>query len=335
MVNEEKIWNAHSLYNFARYIFLKVENKYNNIVECSRITLPQLRVLWIIKSFSGISLGEIAKIGCWAPPTVTKMLKILMNKGLVEKEEYNNKKLYRLQLTEIGEEYINLNKQGYNESFPLWQLCKEFSEKELDLIIKLLKAISINRENEIILSYVDSINEKGLKIDYSKFSHKEINKFKKIVCFYNLLRTFILSIESEHRQYLSKYNLTYPQLRALWIVEAFPGLTSAELSEISFWAPSTANVVVNNLHTKGLIFKEKSQLKNSLYLFISKEGERLILEEFREDQDKLSIYSTVDNLDRNMLNEVNKLLKRMNVFLKNDKTEAYVERTFAMILDKI
>lgn len=335
MMNKERIWNSHSLYNLSRYLFLRIENEYNNIIELSGITLPQLRVLWILNSFSGISLKEIAQIGGWAPPTVTKMLKILMSKGLVEKEKYDNKKIYRLYTTELGEEYIRINKQGHNEKFPLFKLIKELSESEIDSIISLIKTISINKNNEIILSYIESVNTLGLKIDYSKFNLEEIVKFKKIVCFYNLLRTFILGIESEHRQYLIKFNLTYPQLRALWIIEAFPGLTSMELSEISFWAPSTANVVVNNLHAKGLIFKEKSQHKNSLYLYISNLGERQIIDEFRENQNKLSIYLVNNKVELSELNHVNNLLKKMNFVLGNNKTEEYLERTFAMIKDKI
>jgi DNA-binding MarR family transcriptional regulator len=335
MTKKERIWNAHSLYNLSRYIFLKIENEYNNIIELSGITLPQLRVLWILNSFSGISLKEIAKIGGWTPPTVTKMLKILMGKGIVEKEQYHNKKIYRLYLTELGEKYIMLNRQGHNEKFPLYKLIKEFNEGEIDCIISLFKTISINTNNEIILSYIDTVNDNGLKIDYSKFTQEEVTKFKKVVCFYNLLRTFILNVESEHRQYLIKFNLTYPQLRALWIIKAFSGLTSIELSEISFWAPSTANLVVNNLHGKGLIFKEKSQRKNSLYLYISDLGEKQIIDEFRENQDKLSIYSVENKVKLSELKNVNSLLKKMNFVLGNYKTEEYLERTFDMIQDKI
>jgi DNA-binding MarR family transcriptional regulator len=334
-MEEERIWKAHSLYNLARYIFLKIENEYNSIIEVSGITLPQLRVLWIISSFSGISLKEIAKIGGWAPPTVTKMLKILMSKGLVEKELYYNKKIYSLYLTVLGEEYIKLNKQGHNEKFPLLKLIKDFNEEELDSIIRLLKTITINVNNQIILSYVESVNDNGLKIDYEKFTNEEVLRFKKVVMFYNLLRTFILSIESEHRQYLIKYDITYPQLRALWIIEAFPGLTSIELSEISFWAPSTANVVVNNLYAKGLIFKKKSEHKNSLYLYLSDLGEKQILDEFKESQYKLSIYSVENKTKSFELNIVINLLKRMNLVLGNYKTEEYLEKTFTIIKAKM
>lgn len=334
-MNKERIWNSYSLYNLSRYIFLKIENEYNSIIEMSGITLPQLRVLWILDSFSGISLKEIAKIGGWAPPTVTNMLKILISKGLVEKEQYQNKKIYSLFLTELGEEYIRLNRQGHNEKFPFLKIIKEFSEDEIDSIVRLLKIISINENNEIILSYIENINVKGLKIDYSKFNSEEVSKFKKVIMFYNLLRTFILNIEREHRQYLIKYNLTYPQLRALWIIEAFPGLTSMELSEISFWAPSTANVVVKNLQVKRLIYKEKSQHKNYLYLYISDLGEELIINEFNESKNKLSVYILNKNVELSQLNHVNKILKNMNFALGNTKVEEYLDKTFSVIKDKI
>ena len=102
MEQNEYLFNVHSLYNLARYAFLKIESNYARNVETSGITLPQLRILWIIKVFPGISLSNIARIGCWSSPTVSNMIKILMNKKLIFKEETINKKVYKFQLTEIG-----------------------------------------------------------------------------------------------------------------------------------------------------------------------------------------------------------------------------------------
>lgn len=119
METKEGLKYSHFIYNLSRYIFLRSEYEYNKIVEASGITLPQLRVLWIIKAFPGISLGEIARIGYWAPPTVTKMLRALIRKGFVEKEEHGNKKVYKLMITKVGDECISANKQGNNLDFPL------------------------------------------------------------------------------------------------------------------------------------------------------------------------------------------------------------------------
>lgn len=49
MKKNEYLLSVHSLYNLARYAFLKIESNYARTVETSGITLPQLRVLWIIK----------------------------------------------------------------------------------------------------------------------------------------------------------------------------------------------------------------------------------------------------------------------------------------------
>ena len=81
MKQSEYLFNIHSLYNIARYAFLKIESNYARTVETSGITLPQLRILWIIKVFPGISLSNVAKIGCWTSPTVSNMIKILMRKS--------------------------------------------------------------------------------------------------------------------------------------------------------------------------------------------------------------------------------------------------------------
>ncbi|MDP4146399.1 MAG: MarR family transcriptional regulator [Bacillota bacterium] len=330
MIYKEKLKGAHYLYNLARYIFLRIENEYSNRVEPTGITLPQLRVLWIINSFPGISLGQIANIGCWTPPTVTKMLKILINKELVIKEDHDNKRLYRLQLTIKGEEYININKQ-YDKDFPLFKIYDAFSEEEIDQITYVLKDVSIHKDNEIVLTYIDTINSKGLKIDYSKTSNYNRKKVEKCVYFYNLLRILILSVECEHRKQLLSFNLTYPQLRALWLLEAFPGITSSQLSEIGFWAPSTANIIVKNLYNKELIYKEKAQLKNSLFLYISHKGEELILKDFRENQEGLPTIRKIEETELDRLYKINKLLTKMNQCLGNDKVEIYVDKTFQVI----
>lgn len=331
MEEKKGLKNSHYIYNLARYIFLRTENEYNKIIEVSGITLPQLRVLWIIKAFPGISLGEIAKIGYWAPPTVTKMLRTLIFKGFVEKEEHQNKKVYKLVLTKAGDECISVNKQGNNFDFPLIRILNQFGYEDISFLLDKLKSFTINTNNKLMLSYIDSIERNGFKIDYNQFKTTQRKKLENIVWLYNILRIFILKMEGEHRGLLVKYNLTYPQLRALWIIEAFPGLTSVKLSDISFWSPSTVNVIVKNLYEKDLIYKEKSNIKNSLYLYLNKKGENLIINDFRENQEKLSLFQWIKNIQDEDLHKIIRLLKEMNNAIGNDNVEEYVRRTYDVV----
>ena len=331
----DELFNVHSMYNLSRYIFLKIENEFLNVVEDTGITLPQLRILWILKSFPGISLSEIAQIGCWTPPTVTKILKNLFEKNLVVREKSDNKKVYKLLLTEKGEGYIYINKKGKKDKFSLFKLLGILKNDEIDFMIDVFKEVSINENNKLILEYIDKINEQSLKIDYSDFDEEEIISLKRLVCFYNLLRTFILHVESNHRQLLLSFDITYPQLRALWFIEAFPGITSIQLSEISFWSPSTANLIVKNLYSKEFIYKEKSKVKNALYLYISEKGENLILEDFKVNQKSLKIYDSVDKITLEKLSKANNILKIMNCALENDKVEDYITKTFEVIQKRI
>lgn len=328
---KERLKISHYIYNLARYFFLRIESDHNKIVEESGITLPQLRVLWIIKAFPGISLGEIAKIGYWAPPTVTKMLRSLVKKGFVENEEHENKKVYRLVLTKAGEECISINRQGNDEDFPLIKIMREFNEEDIAFLLDLFKKFTIDTSNVLMFLYIDTISKNGFKIDYNQFTVEDKRNLENIVWMYNVLRVFILKIEGEHRGLLSKYNLTYPQLRALWIIEAFPGLTSVKLSEISFWSPSTVNVIVKNLYDKGLIYKEKSNIKNSLYLYLSKKGEDVIIEDFRENQEKLSLFHWIYDISEIELSRLITLLKEMNRAIGNTNVEEYVRRTYDKI----
>lgn len=331
MKTKERSWRIYALYNLSRYVFLKLESEYNNRIEKSGITLPQLRILWITKCFPGISLGEIAKIGCWASPTVTKMLKTLMSKGLIVEEVHDDKRLYKLIVTEEGNKYIELNKLKKETGSLIFNIANACSKEEIDKIVKYLEKIFICDSNRILVSYIQLVNMDELNIDYEGFDIEEKEKIKNVVKFYNLLRAFILDIESEHRQSLMKMDLTYPQARALWIIKAFPGLTSIQLSEIGFWSPSTANVIVKNLYAKEFIYKEKSALKNSLYLYMTEKGEDIILKDFQDDIKNLSLVDKVNRESFDDLAEVNSILDKINKVIGNQKVEQYIKTTFSTI----
>ncbi|MBK5243082.1 MarR family transcriptional regulator [Clostridium sp.] len=334
MEQNEHLFNIHSLYNLARYAFLKIESNYARMVETSGITLPQLRVLWIIKSFPGISLSNVARIGCWSSPTVSNMIKILIDKKLIFKEETINKKLYKLQLTEMGKYFININKQDKGKKFYLFDLIGLFSHSELDFIIEIFTKIIIKENKEFIFEYIDKINEMNLKIDLADFDENKVSIIKKTISIYNLLRTFILTVKSNHNEPLKQFNVTYAQLRALWIIDAFKGLTSSELSEISFWSPSTVHVIVKNLISKNFIYKEKAAIKNALYLDITEYGERLIIDDFNKNQKSMLIFEELKDISLDELIDLNGLLRRMNKKLGNYKTEEYIRKTFDIINNK-
>lgn len=334
MKQNEYLFNIHSLYNLARYAFLKIESNYARNVESSGITLPQLRILWIIKVFPGISLSNIAKIGCWSSPTVSNMIKILMTKELIFKEEAINKKVYSFQLTGAGDGFININKQDKQKKFYIFDLIDLFSHSELDFIINILTKIIISEKKEFIFEYIEKINEMNLKIDLTDFDRNSACIIKKIINIYNLLRTFILTIKSKHSELLNEFNVTYAQLRALWIIAAFPGVTSSEVSKISFWSPSTVHVIVKNLDNKNLIYKEKALIRNAFYLGISQQGEMLIIKDYNRNQKTQLIFEELKGICIEELVKLNELLGKMNNKLGNYKTEEYIEKTFNIIKTK-
>jgi len=334
MQQDEYLFNVHSLYNLARYAFLKIESNYSRVIETSGITLPQLRVLWIIKVYPGTSLSNVARIGCWSLPTVSKIIKILMNKKLIFKEETINKKLYKFQLTELGMWFININKQFDQKKLNLFDLIGLFSHSELDFIIDIFTKIIIKEKKEFIFDYIEKINKMNLKIDFVDFDINTISIIKKIINLENLLRTFILTVNDSHREPLKEFNVTYPQLRALWIIAAFPGITSSELSEISFWSPSTVHVIVKNLDNKQFIHKEKALIKNAHYLDISHQGKTLIIEDYKKNQKTLLIFQELKDISFEEILNLNFLLTRINISLGNYKTEEYINKTFDIIKSK-
>lgn len=335
MNSDTKLFKLHEFYNLSRYLFLNIEWDYNSRALKNGITLPQLRVLWIVAIFQSISNSEISKFGHWSPPTVTKILVQLMEKNYIFKAPTKNKKVFEFVITNEGREVIKVNTLTKSDAHLLVQLLEIWNKLNLDMFIDTFRSMAKKLGNDFIFEYVEKINSTELKIKFSNFTEGEAEKLKEIVLFYNLLRTFVLSIENNHRNMLSAFNISYPQLRALWILEAFPGITSKQLSQIAFWAQSTANIIVTKLYEKKLIVKEKSQLKNSLFLYVSDIGQELLFKEFKANQKNFLIYEKLMFLSVDELSEITELLLKMNIHLKNDIIKGYLETTISEIKKRL
>lgn len=327
MKRQDIKFQLHSFYNLIRYLFLKIEYTYNLEVEKHDITLPQLRVIWIIKCFPGISQDRIAKIGCWTPPTVSDIIKILLQKTLIYKEETSNKKTHTLKLTSLGEDKILNTKMNKNSNIVLLKLLNKFSYEDLNLLSHTLNYAIITEDNKFMLEYIERLNELGLKFDFNDFSASEKIYIRKLVFIYNLARVFVLTIQTNHSSILVDFNLTYPQLRALNIIKAFPNITSSELSKIGFWSKSTANLIVNNLYKKDLIYKEKGNVKNSIHISISVKGASVLSYDIKNNFQVIDIIKTLKDLDKDLI-YVNSILSKMNVLVGNDLINNIILKTY-------
>lgn len=331
---KKHLLHVHKFYNLSRYLFLNIEWNYNKYVEKNNITLPQLRVLWITALFPGVSLVEIAEIAGWSPPTVSKILRNLIKKELITNKENQNKKSYNLYVTEKGYKCIEDNQIYKGEEFPIFELQNHMSNLELDFLNSLFEEVVINMNKKLVLKYIERMNLRNYKIHIEDFDKEDRDLIHKLIYFYNCLRIIVLNIESIHRDMLKPLDLTYPQLRCLWIIEAFPGITSVELSKIAYVSPSTANVIVKNIYKKGLIRKEKSVYKNSLFLYITEAGKQLIKEDFNVSQVYLNIYKSIEIIDENKMIKANEILEKMNQILKNQIVDEYLEKT-SLIISKL
>lgn len=361
MTISKNFLEIHRFYNLSRYLFLNIDWEYNDFVKGTGITLPQLRVLWIIKIYPGISLGEVAKVGCWSPPTVTKTVQSLIAKKLVVRLESSSKKLFALGLTSSGKAIIKINRLTKADDFVLFNLLSAFSPNELnsamesnstcelnsanelnsacelnsanelDSAIEIFVRITSHSNNDFLFDYINKMNKMELKINYHGFTDLEKSNLQKLIQFYNLLRTFVLTTEKKHRSLLVPLNLTYPQLRSLWIIHAFPGITSKKLSQLAYLSPSTVNVIVKNLLNKGLIAKEKSELKNSLFLHITDAGKTLLVKDFYENQKSLLAYSDLTFLTTDELKSLNLFMSKLNASIKINYVQGYIAKTIKEI----
>jgi len=316
----------YEFYTLSRYLFLKIERNYCTIVEKSGVTLPQLRVLWIINAFPGANSSMISKIGCWTRPTVTKIMKMLLNKNLVHRDLTPNRKSKSIHLTDEGFNIVKINKQTSNSNFLLVNLLNSTDSSELDQLIEIYKYTAVESNNSFILDYIERINTLSLKFHYDTFPESDQPKLKNLVALYNLLRVFVLSVENAHSILLKDLNLTYPQLRALKIIKAFKGITSIQLSEMAIWSPSSANIVVKNLYNKGLVYKNRSAVKNSLHIHITEKAEDLLIKDTNENENKISTLNLLDNVTEKKLKQLNKTLHSMNESVNNHVVVEFIDR---------
>jgi DNA-binding MarR family transcriptional regulator len=315
----------HEFYTLSRYLFLKIEREYATIVEKSGVTLPQLRILWIISAFPGANSSLISKIGCWTPPTVSRMIKILLEKKLISRDISKNKSK-GIHLTDHGIEIIQANKQAYGSAFPLLKLLGVSKEDELGSLIDIYRYTAMESGNTYIMDYIDRINELSLKIDYSTFPDADQPKLKNLVALYNLLRVFVLSVENAHSLLLKKLDLTYPQRRALMVIRTYRGITSSHLAEIALWSPSSANLVVKNLLAKNLIYKTKGIVKNTLHIYITRKGEELLDMDSKENENKIGTLNLLDNVPPRKLGELNRLLHFLNESVNNHMVVDFIDK---------
>ena len=328
MKYSSKIFEIYSFYNLSRYLFLKIEKTYNSIVLKSGITLPQLRVLWSINTYPGICSNEIAIIGCWSRPTVSNILKKLIEKNLIIVDSSSNNKMKKITITRTGIKYINLNMQEKGHEFPLFDILNSFNVGELRILNDAYKYFMNKSNNSFILEYIEKINKTSLEIDFESFKLCEKDFLKHIICLYNCLRIFILTIENNHNVLLKKFDLTYPQLRALKIIKAFEAITSVELSEIAIWSPSTANLIVKNLYNKNLIEKKRGNIKNYLHLYITDKGSSIINDDISLNNKKIEMLNLVDDFTTEEIRTLNKLLYRLNSCLHNDMVKDYILKSY-------
>ena len=315
----------HEFYTLSRYLFLKIEREYAKIVEKSGVTLPQLRILWILSAFPGANSSMISKIGCWTPPTVSRMIKLLLEKKLISRDSSGSKSK-GIQLTAEGLEIVQANRQHHGSSFPLLNLMDASEQKELDDLIDVYRYTALESGNSCIMEYIDNINGLSLKIDFATFPKEDQPRLKSLVTLYNLLRVFVLSVENTHSLLLKKLDLTYPQMRALTVIRAFRGITSLQLAETALWSASSANLVVKNLLAKDLIYRNRGAVKNSLHLYTTRKADDVLDRDSEDNENKIGTLNLLDNVPADKLKELNAFLHFLNKSVKNDMVVDFADR---------
>lgn len=107
--NDRIVFTPTNLY--MEYILLSYNNFLKENLDDVQITYGELTYIYNIKYYPGISQRELAETLFVSEANIAKMVKKLVNKGLVEKrKDENNKSRNILFLTDKGEEvFVKIN----------------------------------------------------------------------------------------------------------------------------------------------------------------------------------------------------------------------------------
>lgn len=96
---------------YMEYMLLSYNNYLKKNLKNVKITYGELTYIYSIKYYPSVSQRELAEVLFVSEANVAKMIKKLVNKGLVQKtKDENNKSRNILTLTEKGEEvYVKVN----------------------------------------------------------------------------------------------------------------------------------------------------------------------------------------------------------------------------------
>lgn len=137
----------NELENTLTYLLTPIGNAYWSILEKSMndINLHSGQVFILISLFSndGQSQIEISKNLNLAPPTVNKMIKSLIENGIVEgRKDDNDGRIMRIFLTEKGFEFESLIKEQWLKVET--QLLLNFTETEKLILFQLFNKLKMN-----------------------------------------------------------------------------------------------------------------------------------------------------------------------------------------------
>lgn len=132
---------------YMEYILLSYNNFLKENLDEVQITYGELTYIYNIKFYPGISQRELAETLFVSEANIAKMVKKLVNKGLVEKrKDENNKSRNILFLTDKGEEvFIKINvltcgwerkitkKLSNDKYFEFKEILYELSKESADL----------------------------------------------------------------------------------------------------------------------------------------------------------------------------------------------------------
>ena len=143
--NDRIVFTPTNLY--MEYILLSYNNFLKENLDDVQITYGELTYIYNIKFYPGISQRELAETLFVSEANIAKMVKKLINKGLVEKrKDENNKSRNILFLTDKGEEvFIKINvltcgwerkitkKLSNDKYFEFKEILYELSKESADL----------------------------------------------------------------------------------------------------------------------------------------------------------------------------------------------------------
>ncbi|WP_171038074.1 MarR family winged helix-turn-helix transcriptional regulator [Aquibacillus sediminis] len=121
-----------------RALYFCVENRWGEIGKAVELSTAQQHLLFLLSTNeNALTPTEIGKLGCWHVSTVTRLVKTLQSRGIVEVNNHPNKSRFKLvSMTDDGKDVLRQIHRSFRQMDQVPFELESLSEQQIKAFIQ-------------------------------------------------------------------------------------------------------------------------------------------------------------------------------------------------------